>query len=221
MGNPHIYAQREEALFYGLGYAMAEDRLFQMTLKRREAQGRLAEVFGAGNEDRLVQSDRMARLFNIAGAAENELQTMNAVDRACLQAFAKGVNAYMNVHWYSHSPLFVKYGGKPDAWEAADCLAIWIRLAAAFSPAWMSEVQARREFEKDPEPYRAADIANSEAAYIDDAAAIVTEKEFERSNSKAYRELMKVGKNARDCVYPFPPEAPKASHNWVISALAQ
>ena len=43
---PHVFGETERGSFFGLGYAHAQDRLWQMTMLRRTAQGRLSEVFG-------------------------------------------------------------------------------------------------------------------------------------------------------------------------------
>ena len=62
-GVPHIYAKNEPDLYFALGYAMAQDRLWQMEFYRRLGNGRLAEVFG---ED-FVETDRYFRLLTAAG----------------------------------------------------------------------------------------------------------------------------------------------------------
>ena len=62
-GIAHVYGDSEEAAFYGCGYSMAEDRIFQMALRRRVVQGRVAEILGAGPEERFVQQDRKSRIF--------------------------------------------------------------------------------------------------------------------------------------------------------------
>ena len=46
-GVPHVFAQTDEDVFFGLGIAQAQDRLWQMTMLRRTAQGRLSEIFGS------------------------------------------------------------------------------------------------------------------------------------------------------------------------------
>ncbi len=217
-GIPHVYADDEAALFYGLGYAMAEDRLLQMTLKRREAVGSLAEVLGAGENGKIVESDKLSRYLDVAGAAEREILVMGKDDRRNLEAFADGMNAYMEANWESHSPLFAKYGGKPQPWKAQDSLAIWVRLQAAFSLHWMSEVQAKREFEKNPEAYKTTNLSQSHAPQVDDAAAIVTEEEFADSYPDAYKTLRDVDKEEFDYICPdVGPEPKKMSHNWVVA----
>src|SRR5688572_23617411 len=65
-GVPHIYAQSTDDLFFAQGYVMAQDRLWQMEMWRRTAEGRLAEVLGAG----AVPRDRHARLLKYRGPSD-------------------------------------------------------------------------------------------------------------------------------------------------------
>lgn len=60
-GVAHVYAEQEAAGFYGLGYASAQDRMFQMMIRRRSAQGRIAEILGPGTDNRFLDADRRAR----------------------------------------------------------------------------------------------------------------------------------------------------------------
>ncbi len=217
-GIPHVYGEDERAVFYGLGVAMAEDRLFQMCLKRREAVGRLAEILGAGDEGKFVESDRLVLTLDLAGAAERELAFLDERDRLNLEAFARGVNAYLDENWEGHSALFAKYGGKPEPWRASDSLAIWARLSLMFSMHWKGEALAKRAFEKNPGAYRKSNLSESLAPRIDDAAAVVSEEEFARSYPDAYAKLKAIGEDDFEYVCPdFGPTPPKMSHNWVVS----
>ena len=45
-GIPRVCAGSDETVFFGFGYAMAQDRLWQMDYLRRRAYGRLAEILG-------------------------------------------------------------------------------------------------------------------------------------------------------------------------------
>src|SRR5208282_770039 len=70
-GVPHIYAQNRLDLARALGYTQAQDRLFQLEMRRRLAEGRLAEVFGAD----LVESDYVYRLFDPEKFARDSVAT--------------------------------------------------------------------------------------------------------------------------------------------------
>jgi penicillin G amidase len=90
-GVPHIKAENEMDLFMAQGYVQAQDRLFQMELARRQASGRLSEVVGEAT----VDQDRYFRTLGLRKAAEQSLAIYSneTVDR--LQAFADGINAFM------------------------------------------------------------------------------------------------------------------------------
>ena len=87
-GIPHIVAQRRADLWLGFGYAMAQDRLFQMDYLRRKGLGRLAEVLGPGG----LPTDVVARTVGLNRIAREELERLPGETRAILDAFAAGVN---------------------------------------------------------------------------------------------------------------------------------
>ncbi|HTN86870.1 MAG TPA: penicillin acylase family protein, partial [Sorangium sp.] len=64
-GISHVTAWDEKAGYAGLCYAMARDRLFQMDVLRRSAQGRLAEIYGPGEGDSILGQDLLARAQNL------------------------------------------------------------------------------------------------------------------------------------------------------------
>src|SRR5688500_12022188 len=84
-GVPHIYAESLDDLFFAQGYVAAQDRLWQMEMWRRTAEGRLAEVLGAG----AVARDRRARLLKYRGPLdEAELTSYHPEGRRIMTAFA-------------------------------------------------------------------------------------------------------------------------------------
>ncbi|HKP81119.1 MAG TPA: penicillin acylase family protein, partial [Pyrinomonadaceae bacterium] len=79
-GIPYVEAQNDEDLYFGHGYAAAQDRLWQMDLFRRTARGELAEVLGAGPNNVAVEQDKLHRTYGFAQVAEAEFA--NASPRA-------------------------------------------------------------------------------------------------------------------------------------------
>src|SRR5438045_1235499 len=67
-GVPHITAKNAHDLFFAQGFVVAQDRLFQIDVWRRQAAGELAEVFGPGH----VEADRFARLLKYRGDMDAE-----------------------------------------------------------------------------------------------------------------------------------------------------
>ena len=88
-GLPHIYAEEETDLFVGYGYAMAQDRLFQMDYLRRRALGRLAEILGPEAFD----YDLLVRTVGLHRIAAEETARLPAETAERYEAFATGVNA--------------------------------------------------------------------------------------------------------------------------------
>ena len=89
-GVPHIFAADEHDASFLQGYVTAQDRLFQMDLYRRAAQGKLAEILGEPG----LESDRFVRTIGLARAAALDLGVMSPEGRASLDAYAEGVTKF-------------------------------------------------------------------------------------------------------------------------------
>ncbi|WP_306004979.1 penicillin acylase family protein [Aquicoccus porphyridii] len=89
---PHIFSDDDTGVFFGLGYAHAQDRLWQMMVMRRTVQGRLSEVFGA----RTVEIDKLLRRFDLYRLARTSVAAQDADTLAALEAYAAGVNARLD-----------------------------------------------------------------------------------------------------------------------------
>src|SRR6478736_914843 len=94
-GVPHIYAQNAEDAYFALGYAHAQDRLFQMEMLRRAASGRLSEVLGPD----LIKVDKLFRTLGINEFARAHAEKFLSSDTAAFQraalAYQKGVNEFV------------------------------------------------------------------------------------------------------------------------------
>ena len=90
-GVPHIFAKTTDDLYMALGFVHAQDRLWQMELTRRTGQGRLSEVFG----ERTFTTDVFLRTLDLYGHAERSLAGLPPETRSALEAYARGVNAYI------------------------------------------------------------------------------------------------------------------------------
>lgn len=119
-GVAHIVAESDRDLFIAQGFVHAQDRLFQMDLGRRQASGRLAEVFGsmAIEQDRYFRTLRL-RYYAIASAAVQSPETM-----AILEWYALGVNAFID-QAVANNNLPVEFrilGYQPEPWTIYDSL---------------------------------------------------------------------------------------------------
>jgi penicillin G amidase len=117
-GIPHVYAESRHDAFVAQGFVQAEDRLFQMDLWRRSAQGRLAEVLGANFIDR----DLMTRRLQYAGDRDAEWAGYGADAKEMASAFVAGINAWAAIAREQPPELFWLAGWRPDDWTADDLL---------------------------------------------------------------------------------------------------
>ncbi len=118
-GIPRIHAANEPDAAAALGYLHARDRMFQMELTRRQASGRLAEIAGA----RAVRVDQMARVFGERLHAEQSYAGLAPELKAILEAYARGVNAWISERGRMAAPEFLALGA-PEPWKPSDCL-LW------------------------------------------------------------------------------------------------
>jgi penicillin amidase len=123
-GIPWIKASSELDLAFALGYAHAQDRLWQMEAMRRLASGRLAELVGPP----ALPSDRLMRTFGLVALAERQLAGLAPEVRRTLEAYASGVNAHLAARRGPLPPEFLVLGaGPPEPWRPTDSL-LWGRL---------------------------------------------------------------------------------------------
>jgi len=130
-GVPQVYADNSHDLFLAQGYTHAQDRFWEMDVRRHITAGRLAELFG---EDQ-VAVDATVRTMGWRRVAEQEYGMLSASTRDHLQAYADGVNAYLAGH--TGSALSVEYavlglitpGYTPEKWTPVDSVA-WLKAMA-------------------------------------------------------------------------------------------
>lgn len=132
LGVPHIYADTAADLAMAQGYVHAQDRFFEMDLRRHITAGRLAELVGEAG----VEADRVTRTLGWRQVAEQELPLLEPETRRLLQAYADGVNAYISSH-QSPSSMALEYvvlgqqfgGYTVEEWSPVDSLA-WLKAMA-------------------------------------------------------------------------------------------
>jgi penicillin G amidase len=122
-GIPTITAKDDDDLAFGLGFAHAQDRLFQMELQRRYGAGRLAELFGTA----AVPLDTQMRVLGLYRAAETAFAKLSPAAQRGIEAYSAGVNAYLANHGLMSPPEFELLRFKPEPWKPADTL-VWGKL---------------------------------------------------------------------------------------------
>jgi len=119
-GVPHIRAASLEDLEEAQGYVMAQDRLWQMDLLRRVARGQLSEILGPTT----LAIDKDFRTLGFSRAAARDVAQLDAESRKLMEAYARGVNAFIEEH-QDRLPLeFTLLRYKPLPWQPSDTLAI-------------------------------------------------------------------------------------------------
>ena len=119
-GVPHLYASDTADLFFGLGLAMAQDRLWQMDRLRRRALGRQAEILGAA----YLASDIAHRTVGIPAIAASEADAMDARSRATVEALVAGINAQIERFGTALPVEFLILDDAPRPFTVADVVAI-------------------------------------------------------------------------------------------------
>jgi penicillin G amidase len=119
-GVPAIEAATLDDLFFAQGYVTAQDRLWQMDIMRRFGSGELSEVLGGDT----LKIDREQRILGLRAAARKGLQTASARDRSYFEAYAHGVNAFIDAHRSSLPIEFRILKYRPKQWQAEDSIVI-------------------------------------------------------------------------------------------------
>lgn len=130
-GIPQIYADTDEDLFRAQGYVQAQDRFWEMDVRRHMTAGRLSEMFGKSE----VKSDAFLRTLGWHHVAQKEYDTkLSPSTKKYLQAYSAGVNAYLKDH--EGSALSLEYAAldfendyKPEKWTPVDSVA-WLKAMA-------------------------------------------------------------------------------------------
>jgi penicillin amidase len=123
-GVPTIEAATLEDLFFAQGYVTAQDRMWEMDMMRRAAAGELSEVLG---ED-TVKMDREERILGLRLAAEAAEKNISARDRVYFEAYARGVNAFLESHRDRLSLEFRLLKYTPRPWTVTDSLLVGARM---------------------------------------------------------------------------------------------
>lgn len=125
-GTPHIYADKVYDLFYGYGYAVSQDRLFQMEMAKRSTQGAVAEVLGA----QYLNFDINARRLYSPASIERQLTSIDKKDMDIFEGYAAGMNAW--IAEVERQPVkympkqFIDFDFLPSQWSSFDVAMIFV-----------------------------------------------------------------------------------------------
>jgi penicillin amidase len=128
-GSPVIDAANLNDLFFAQGYVTAQERWFQMDGMRRFAAGELSEVFGSD----YLEHDRQQRILGLKVVAQKTVEALPTEDRSRFEAYARGVNAYLEAH-RDRLPLefrMLRYSPRP--WTPEDSTLIGVQMVEDLS----------------------------------------------------------------------------------------
>lgn len=211
-GVPNVFSDSDEGAMYGLGYATAEDRLYQMSFHLRLMQGRLAEAVGdlpkrvkrslPPNSAR--EEDRLMRALGFYRHAQAVASRLDDGTRKLLEAYSAGVNdSVADQHGRLH-PLFAEQGCAPEPWTPADCLVSWWHLAKFFSGDGLRDLFTLHQEGTRPRNFQPV---------IDDEAAVVRREDVSDAWVKQLEDFAREHGLGRA---EGATDGPKFSHAWVI-----
>lgn len=201
-GVVHIRAADEHDLFFALGVAHAQDRLWQMEFQRRVGAGRLSEVLGRA----ALEQDRFLRTFGFYRAARSAYRSLGPEGRAAVDAYVAGVNAYLRTD--PGLPLeFRLLGYEPEPWRPADVL-VWAKMMSFdLSANYESELERYRLRARGLQPSRIAELM---PPYPEDGPVILPEGGGASPQAERQAEaLLRLRRSL--------PVSLEASNNWVVS----
>jgi len=224
-GVPHIYAKSADDLFFAQGYVIAQDRLWHMEMNRRVAQGRTAEIVGPAG----VPHDRLVRMLQFRGPFDEKEWTAYHPDaRQLLEAYVRGVNAFITAAGDNLPVEFKLTGIKPAPWKAEDILyraRVTAAIASARSELRLAQAVARygaaeANRRARPDPY--ADLrvpAGLDVAIVGDD--VLKALEGVMAEDFPHPDLLPQYANwpgARPGAGEGAPERSPGSNNWAIGA---
>jgi penicillin amidase len=135
-GIPHIRAASLADAVEAQGYVMAQDRLWQLDLMRRASRGQLSEIVGP----LALKTDKQFRTFGFSRAADRDFAAMDKDSRALMEAYARGVNVFIQQHQNSLPLEFTLLKYKPQPWQPTDSLVIAGYMYQTLTDTWEREL---------------------------------------------------------------------------------
>jgi penicillin amidase len=158
-GVPHIRAASLEDLAEAQGYVVSQDRLWQMDIIRRAASGQLSEILGP----KTLEIDKDFRALGFSRAAERDVTLLDPESRKVSEAYARGVNKFIEQHQNNLPLEFSLLRYKPQNWKPSDSLLISAYMYRTLSDTWERELNRALVAERAGAD-RAKDLFSEEAA---------------------------------------------------------
>jgi penicillin amidase len=232
-GVPHVYSETDAGAMYGLGYAAAEDRAFQMYYNLRIVQGHLAELIGdekvgvtrnrpQGNNSAL-RNDIKIRTIGYYRAAEKLAGNLDPETTSFLQAYSDGVNDYIKSHPNDLLYLFDKLGLEPELWTPAMCIASWWRFGLFFAGDGLRDMTSYYDIKEGRRKIRKLDVTDvssisGDRKIRDDASVIQREDVSDDwvNNVNSYAKAHGLSRKIEVTAASRRPAGRRFSHAWVV-----
>ena len=148
-GVPHVLAQNQDDAYFTQGYIHAQDRLWQMDLTRRVAEGRLSEVFGS----QVIEFDKLFRTIGIHRFSYNWYNNISPESKQILTSYTEGVNKFIETHYENLPVEFDALNYRPEPWKPEQSLMLARMMGWDLNIAWytdyvMGEVLSKTGIEK-------------------------------------------------------------------------
>jgi len=224
-GVPTIEATTLRDLFFAQGYVTAADRLFQMDFLRRAAAGELSEVVG----EVALNHDRQQRILGLRSAAQKGFGSLSSEDRQQFEAYARGVNAYIESHKGKLALEFRVLHYSPKPWAAQDSLLIAYQMVETLStspqaaltrekilaklgPELTADLYVNNSWRDHPptEAPPALDRVPSDEKPSPSAVTFIS-RPSRKISPQTWRDLPQLAPLFRDELFPI------GSNNWVVS----
>lgn len=197
-GVPHIYASTEHDLFMAQGYVHAQDRFWQMDFNRHIGSGELSEMFGSGR----VDTDRFLKTLGWERIAQQEMELLDPGVIQILQAYADGVNAYLDSRSgsaLSYEYLFLQLLApdyQVEPWDPVDTL-VWAKVMAWDLSGNMDSEISRSVMLSTLTPQQMADLYPE---YPEDHPVIVTDTGAGAVSACTYQDPLMASAQARSAL---------------------
>lgn len=231
-GVPHITAATLEDLFFAQGYVTAQDRLWQMDMTRRAAAGEMAEILPASSapvpppsqstsvarpRTSWVAYDKQQRILRLRAVAERVAVELPQRERAYFEAYARGVNAYIEQHRNNLPVEFRLLGYAPRTWTTADSVLVGIAMSQLLNPQYETEYWREKIGERLPpalmaDLYPASSWRDHPPASGANTGADHPATPGKRDRPKNEPKTASAGPVFDDCEACLP-----GSNNWVVS----
>jgi penicillin amidase len=203
-GIPTIQAATADDAMFGLGFAHAQDRLWQLEMHKRIASGRLSQGFGAS----ALETDKFLRALGVKRAAAAQWARTSPQARSAVLAYTAGINAFIDGAMKARPPEFVLTGLHPEHWAPEDTLGWAVMMAWDLGGNWSTELLRLRLALKLP-----VERINELIPPYPGEAPLLT-----RDYTAMFRELNLDGRLGRQALLAAPESGVEGvgSNNWVV-----